>query len=45
MEFEGHKMPLLRNYDAILQHQFGDYMKLPPPEDRVARHIVEVNFG
>ena len=38
MDFEGHPMPVPANVDAYLRRSFGDYMQLPPEEDRVARH-------
>lgn len=39
-EFEGHMMPVPQGYDAYLKIAFGDYMKLPPEEKRVAHHDV-----
>lgn len=30
--FEGMKVPLPHEYKKHLEHQYGDYMKLPPPE-------------
>lgn len=38
LDFEGEKMPVPSNTDEYLKISFGDYMKLPPEEDRVARH-------
>lgn len=35
--FEGHKMPLMKGYDAYLRSVFGDYMQLPPLEKRVPK--------
>lgn len=38
MDFEGYPMPVPGNVDGYLRISFGDYMQLPPEEDRVARH-------
>lgn len=32
--FENHKFPCLKNFDKILTNQYGDYMQLPPIEER-----------
>ncbi|MBR2543503.1 LicD family protein [Candidatus Saccharibacteria bacterium] len=37
-EFENLTVMIFKNYDAILQTTFGDYMKLPPKSERVSRH-------
>lgn len=34
-EFEGHKFMSLKNYDSYLKQLYGDYMELPPVENRV----------
>lgn len=39
VEFEGRMLPIQKEYDAILRAQFGDYMQLPP-EDQRKRHIL-----
>ncbi len=36
--FEGTEMPMPSGYDSYLTGYYGDYMKLPPKEQRVARH-------
>lgn len=36
--FEGRCFKVLRNYDMYLCRMFGDYMKLPPEEQRVSNH-------
>lgn len=36
--FEGLKVMVFSNYDAILRTTFGDYMVLPPEEKRIPKH-------
>jgi len=44
--FEGELFWGPKNYDAVLTSQFGDYMTLPPEDQRENRHqIVKVDFG
>ena len=38
--FEGHLMPLPGGYDSYLKIAFGDYMKLPPKENRIPHHDI-----
>lgn len=40
--FEGHMLPIPVGYDVYLKMAFGDYMKLPPVEKRVAHHEYEI---
>ena len=40
-DFEGEKFKIFRNYDAYLSSIYGDYMKLPPEEKRVAHHTFQ----
>ena len=42
MEFEGHSFCIPERYDEVLTHFYGDYMQLPPVEDRVSHHDYEV---
>ena len=36
--FEGKEFSIVSNYDEVLRAMYGDYMKLPPVEARVAHH-------
>ena len=40
-EFEGELMPIPVGYDQYLKKAFGNYMELPPIEDRNPHHYVE----
>ncbi len=43
--FEGKDYYIPIEYDKILSDVYGDYMTLPPPEERVTHNIVEFDFG
>lgn len=44
--FEGEKFTGIRDYDKYLTTLYGDYMKLPPEDQRENRHqIVQIDFG
>lgn len=44
-EFEGHKLPVPRNYHEVLTRCYGDYMTPPDEVDRVSHHnIVEIRI-
>lgn len=43
ISFEGYKFKCPANVDAYLKINYGDYMKLPLPKDRIA-HTLEIEF-
>ena len=44
--FEGETFKGLKDYDTYLRLFYGDYMQLPPEDQRENRHqIVEIDFG
>lgn len=42
LDFENIKVMAVKEYDVFLKHRFGDYMKLPPKEEQVTHHNMEV---
>ena len=42
LEFEGHQFKAFSGYDTYLRAQYGDYMQLPPEEERIAKHDYKV---
>ena len=38
-DFEGHKFPIIKEYDEMLKNSYGDYMQLPPKEQQVGHNI------
>ena len=44
VEFEGKKFLSLENYDKYLRLIYGDYMKYPPEDQRIPRHISKYYF-
>ena len=38
IEFENRKFKAVENYDVYLSNLFGDYMQLPPENERIAKH-------
>lgn len=41
-EFEGMKFRVPKGYDTILKAQYGDYMELPPENERITHHVNKV---
>ena len=42
MKFENAEMPMPTGYQDYLADYYGDYMKLPSEDERVARHQIAV---
>lgn len=40
--FEGHVLKGMKHYDEYLKAMYGDYMKLPPEDQRVWGHLINV---
>ena len=40
--FEGNELAVPLNYDKLLTQTYGDYMQLPPEEDRIGHHFYTV---
>lgn len=38
LDFEGHRFMAIQGYDHYLKNVFGDYMKLPPINQRITHH-------
>ena len=45
VEFEGLLLPTAREDDAMLTREYGDYMQLPPLEDRKNHYPSRLDFG
>ena len=41
LPFEGHRLPVPAGYDTYLSMAFGNYMELPPEEERICHHEYE----
>lgn len=42
MPFEKYEFRVPKEYDRILRHVYGDYMQLPPEQERVGHHFFKV---
>lgn len=42
MPFEDMKVPVPSGYDPLLRSEYGDYMQLPPKEERVGHHFYSI---
>ena len=42
VEFEGVKFTAPKEYDKLLRDYYGDYMQLPPEEERIGHHYYKV---
>ncbi len=42
IEFEGKTFSVVENIDGFLRPSYGDYMQLPPPEQRRSRHYMSI---
>lgn len=45
VEFEDTQLPIPENYHEYLTQAYGDYMQLPPIEDRQGPHLISIDFG
>lgn len=45
VRFEDTMLPVPEQYDRYLTQMFGDYMKLPPENERTGLHTISVDFG
>lgn len=43
-EFEGHQWNVMKNYEDYLTKLYGDYMWIPPEEDRESHVLLELKF-
>ena len=45
-EFKGYYFSIPQKYDEYLRRAYGEYMELPPENERENRHLIEeINFG
>ena len=41
-EFNGIEFPIPKKYDELLKFLYGDYMKLPPENERIGHHYYKI---
>lgn len=41
LPFEGKQFPAIKDFDTYLRAIYGDYMKLPPVEQRISHHLYD----
>ena len=44
LEFEGHQLMVIKQYDKVLRQLYGDYMQLPPEGSRVPKQSSSIHF-
>lgn len=44
MEFEGHQLMVIEEYDKVLRLLYGDYMQLPPEKDQIPKQADSIRF-
>ena len=44
-KFEDEEFNIPQEYDCFLKVAYGDYMKLPPENERVTHQILRLDFG
>lgn len=44
LEFEGHQLMVIKEYDKVLRLLYGDYMQLPPEKDQVPKQSDYIRF-
>lgn len=45
MDFEGVSCPIPEKYDSYLSRLYGNYMELPPENERIPHHLEKIDFG
>ena len=45
LPFEDTTVALVRNYDSFLRPEYGDYMQLPPENQRHNHYAALIDFG